>query len=135
MFGISLSGSLFHEAQGTIDVWLEWQPKSSRGLVCIWPFTWVQIQAQVFMFAQQVLYRVNHLPSPMCSTWMTLCYMWFGTIRDWHTNACMFISLECSLDGIVGLDRTRCVYLIPVDSARECKVCSIMVLDLLYFFF
>lgn len=32
----SPSGSLFYEAQGTIDVWLEWQPQSSRGLlVCI----------------------------------------------------------------------------------------------------
>lgn len=36
MFGISLGGSLFHEAQGTTDAWLEWQFKSSRGLlVCM----------------------------------------------------------------------------------------------------
>lgn len=61
--------------------------------------------------------------------------MWFGTIRDWHTNTCMFISLECNLDGIVGLDLIQCIYLIPVDSAREYKVCSIVVLDLLYFIF
>lgn len=47
----------------------------------------------------------------------------------------MFISLECNLDGIVGLDLIQCIYLIPVDSAREYKVCSIVVLDLLYFIF
>ena len=36
VFGISLGGSVFHEAQGTIDAWLEWQFKSSRGLlVCM----------------------------------------------------------------------------------------------------
>lgn len=85
VFGIFFSYSHFMR-QGLIDNWLDWQTTKPEGSACLsflsavitdvcsctWPFTWVQIQARVLMFTKQVVCRVNHLPSPMCSTLMIL---------------------------------------------------------------
>lgn len=116
---VSSSVAVFCET-GSLDACPRGLPAAITDVCsCSWPFTGAQIQGQVLVLVRQVLSDWV-VSSPMCSSWMTLCCMWFGTVRNKSmvlTYTCMFVSLGSSLDGIVVPDYTYTVHF--SNSSRE----------------